>query len=166
METIERRSALNLFLGAGGICRRPKGDTPRFFDPITLPGGRKLVTLRDAARYITKLPKAEHDADEWQAAMQALLLVAEHDGPTMYARIGVTRALRRHEPKAAAVPRRKARQGLRDRSIGSISPAPTEAPRCAAHARRSQYRGIMASRLTWRPTIASSCRRHSPLRAK
>jgi hypothetical protein len=26
-------------------------------------------TLRDAALYITKLPKAEHDADEWQAAM-------------------------------------------------------------------------------------------------
>jgi hypothetical protein len=33
--------------------------------------GRKLVTLRDAALYITKLPNAEHDADEWQAAMQA-----------------------------------------------------------------------------------------------
>lgn len=79
----------------------------RFCDPITLPGGRKLVTLRDAARYVTTLPKAEHDADEWQAAMQALLLVAEHDGPTMFARIGVMRALRRHQPKAAAAPRRK-----------------------------------------------------------
>jgi hypothetical protein len=55
----------------------------RFFDPIELPGRQPLVTLRDAARYITKLPKAEHDAEEWQAAMQALLLVAEHDGPTM-----------------------------------------------------------------------------------
>jgi hypothetical protein len=29
-----------------------------------------LVTLRDAALYITdELPKAEHDADEWQATM-------------------------------------------------------------------------------------------------
>src|SRR5450755_2509358 len=36
--------------------------------------------------------KAEHDADEWQAAMEALLLVAEHDGPAMFARIGVMRA--------------------------------------------------------------------------
>jgi hypothetical protein len=27
----------------------------------------------DAALYITKLPKVEHDAEEWQAAMQALL---------------------------------------------------------------------------------------------
>jgi hypothetical protein len=54
------------------------------------------VTLRDAALYITKLPKAEHDSDEWQAAMQALLLVAEHGGPTMFARIGVMLALNRH----------------------------------------------------------------------
>ena len=60
-----------------------------FFDPIVLPSGKKLVTIRDAAEYITELPKAEHNADEWQAAMQALLLVAEHDGPTMFARIGV-----------------------------------------------------------------------------
>jgi hypothetical protein len=51
--------------------------------------GRKLVTPRDAALYITKPPKTEHDADEWQAAMQALLLVAEHGGPTMFARIAV-----------------------------------------------------------------------------
>jgi len=32
----------------------------RFFDPIMLPGGRKLVTLRGAALYITELPKSEH----------------------------------------------------------------------------------------------------------
>ena len=68
----------------------------RFYDPIELPNGRKLITLRDAALYITKLPKAEHDAEEWQAGMEALLLVAEHDGPTMFARIGVMRALNRH----------------------------------------------------------------------
>ncbi len=52
----------------------------RFFDPITVPASKPLVTLRDAALYITKLPKAEHDAEEWQAAMEALLLVAELDG--------------------------------------------------------------------------------------
>jgi hypothetical protein len=79
----------------------------RFYDPIELPSGRKLITLRDAALYITKLPKAEHDAVEWLAAMEALLLVAEHDGPTMFARIGVMRALNRHKPKAAPAPRRK-----------------------------------------------------------
>jgi hypothetical protein len=68
----------------------------RFFDPIKLPGRKPLVTLREAALYITKLPKAEHDAEEWQAAMEALMLVAENDGPTMFARIGVMRALNRH----------------------------------------------------------------------
>ena len=57
--------------------------------------GKTLRTLRDAAQYITKLPKAEHDADEWQAAMQALLLVAELDGPPLFARIGIMRALNR-----------------------------------------------------------------------
>jgi hypothetical protein len=41
---------------------------------------------------VTELPKAEHDAEEWQAAMQVLLLVAEHDGPAMFARIGIMRA--------------------------------------------------------------------------
>lgn len=35
-----------------------------FFEPIPLPGGHKLVTLRDAAEHVTGLPKAEHDAPE------------------------------------------------------------------------------------------------------
>jgi hypothetical protein len=39
--------------------------------------------------------------------MQALMLVTEHDGPTMFARIGMMRALHRYKPKAAAAPRRK-----------------------------------------------------------
>ncbi|WOH47630.1 hypothetical protein [Bradyrhizobium sp. sBnM-33] len=52
--------------------------------------------MRDAANYITKLSKAGLSAPEWQAAMEALILVAENDGPTMLARIGVMRALNRH----------------------------------------------------------------------
>ena len=67
-----------------------------FEDPIPLPRGRPLVTLKDAASYIMKLPKAEHATPEWQAAMEALILVAESGGPTMLARIGVMRALNRH----------------------------------------------------------------------
>ena len=39
----------------------------RFFDPISLPGRKPLLTLRDAALYITKLSKAVHDANERQA---------------------------------------------------------------------------------------------------
>jgi hypothetical protein len=59
-----------------------------FAEPIPLPRGRQLVTLKDAGNYITKLPKAEHEATEWQAAMEALILVATLGGPTMFARIG------------------------------------------------------------------------------
>jgi hypothetical protein len=66
-----------------------------FDEPISLPKGKTLRTLRDAALYITKLPKAEHDAEEWQAAMEAPILVAELGGPTMFARIGVMGALNR-----------------------------------------------------------------------
>ena len=50
------------------------GWSAKFDEPIPLPKGKPLATLRDAELYITKLPKAEHDADEWQAAMQALML--------------------------------------------------------------------------------------------
>ena len=73
-------------------------DWSRHFDePIPLPRGRALVTLEDAGKYITKLPKAEHEAPEWQAAMQALILVATKGGPTMLARIGIIRALTRRD---------------------------------------------------------------------
>ena len=51
-----------------GNGRLTQGD-PGFEDPIPLPRGRRLVTLGDAGNYITKLPKAEHEAQEWQAAM-------------------------------------------------------------------------------------------------
>jgi hypothetical protein len=52
-------------------------------ESITLPKGKPLVTQRDAANYITKLPQAEHEAPEWRAAMEGLLLVVEQNGPTM-----------------------------------------------------------------------------------
>jgi hypothetical protein len=67
-----------------------------FDEPITPPKGGALATLRDAANYITNLPKREQDADEWQSAVGALIVVAEHNGPTMFARIGMMRVLNRH----------------------------------------------------------------------
>ncbi len=67
-----------------------------FDDPIPLPGGRQLVTLEDAAGYIMKLPKAEQNLGEWQAAIECLILVAEKNGPTVMARIGMMKALNRH----------------------------------------------------------------------
>jgi hypothetical protein len=86
----------------------------KFGDPILLPDGRKLVTLRDAATYITKLPKKEADSDEWQAAIEALMLVAKSgSGPTMLARIGVMRALNRHVERVFNPDRKEHRWGKR-----------------------------------------------------
>jgi hypothetical protein len=67
-----------------------------FDDPIPLPRGRQLVTLRDAGDYVAKLPMAEYMTVEWQAAMFALMLVVDLNGPTMFARIGIVRALNRN----------------------------------------------------------------------
>ena len=67
----------------------------RFKDPVTI-DNHVLVTLIDAGEYIATLPKKEHAVPEWQAAMEALIVVAEGGGPTMFARIGVMRALNRH----------------------------------------------------------------------
>jgi hypothetical protein len=67
-----------------------KGWKRTFDDPI--PRGRQLVTLEDAGKYITKLPKAEHATAEWQAAMQALILVAESGGPPGMLRVASVRA--------------------------------------------------------------------------
>ena len=85
----------------GRIGNRPKrmpdkGWSRPFEDPIPLPRGRHLVTLKDAADYITRLVKAEHETAEWQAATEALIMAAEGRGPLMPARIGMLRALNRH----------------------------------------------------------------------
>ncbi|MCP3466684.1 hypothetical protein [Bradyrhizobium sp. CCGUVB23] len=77
-----------------------------FDDPIEI-GGRELVTLRDAGECIAALPPKVHDAPEWQAAMEALILVAEQGGPTMFARIGIMRALNSRKPPPDSGPRRK-----------------------------------------------------------
>jgi hypothetical protein len=45
--------------------------------------------------HVTALPKKESAAPNWQAAIEALMLVVELGGPTMFARIGVMRALNR-----------------------------------------------------------------------
>jgi hypothetical protein len=44
---------------------------PGVDDPIALPDGRTLITLRDAASCITARPKKEADAPAWQAAIEA-----------------------------------------------------------------------------------------------
>jgi hypothetical protein len=85
----------------------------RFFDPIVLPGRKPLLTLRDAAKYIVKLPRAEQQATPWQTAAEVLMLIGEHGGDPMMAHIAMMRALQRNESKAAPAPRRKRAKGYK-----------------------------------------------------
>lgn len=66
-----------------------------FRDPLLLPDGRSLHTLRDAADYITGLPKEQSDLAQWQVTIEALILVAR-SGPTMLARMAFMKALNRN----------------------------------------------------------------------
>jgi hypothetical protein len=78
-----------------------------FDDPIPLPRGRQLVTLKEAATYIMKLPKAEQNLEVWQTAIQCLIGAAEGRDFMLHARVGMLSALNHGKPKPASAPRRK-----------------------------------------------------------
>jgi hypothetical protein len=48
-----------------------------FDDPIVLPDSGQIVTLEDAGNYVTMLPKADQQLDEWQTAIECLMLVVK-----------------------------------------------------------------------------------------
>jgi hypothetical protein len=67
-----------------------------FDDPIPLPNGGELVTLKDAGDYIMKLPKSEQQLAEWQTAGRVLIGAAEGRDFLMHAHIAMMQALNRH----------------------------------------------------------------------
>ena len=60
-----------------------KGWRREFDDPVTLPDGRVLKTLRDARHYVAGLPKATQSLSAWQLAAEMLLNAAERGGIVM-----------------------------------------------------------------------------------
>jgi hypothetical protein len=90
-----------------------KGWRRRFEDPIPLPRGRQLVTLQDAGKYITKLPRVEQQLGEWQTATEALIMAAEDRGPLLHARVGMLRALNRHVERVFDPSRKDHHRGKR-----------------------------------------------------
>ena len=69
----------------------------RFDDPIGLPGGKRLVTLRDAIQHLGKtVPKREHDHPAVLLAATVLTSAAEGRDFLMHARIAVMKALNRN----------------------------------------------------------------------
>jgi hypothetical protein len=82
-----------------------------------MPDSGELRTLRDAGNYIAGLPKREHSAPVWRAAIEALLLVAEtaarqrDERPLADAREKAT--MRAREPATCEKPRPFALAGAR-----------------------------------------------------
>lgn len=68
-----------------------------FDDPIPT-GSKPILTLKDAANYIKKLPREVYEQPHWQLAMEQLIEAAEDRGPAMHARIGMLRALNFGKP--------------------------------------------------------------------
>ena len=107
---------------------------------------KKFVTLRDAADYITSLPKKESDLPEWQTAIEVLMLCSRGGDP-MLARIGVMKALNRHVERVFNPDRKDTHWGKRklkrDRcaNLGggdSLADLGIERPRCGAGIRRDR----------------------------
>jgi len=78
-----------------------EGRQRRFDDPIPLSDGRVLHTLRDAADYISGLPKEQSDMADWQIAAEALM-VASRTGPTALAQIAFMKALNGDTPNVTS----------------------------------------------------------------
>ena len=76
-----------------------------FDDPISLRGGRKLVTLQQAADHIMQLPEDAQQASHWQTAIETLIHAAETGGGwMMFARIAMLRALNADTGRSQARP--------------------------------------------------------------
>jgi hypothetical protein len=66
-----------------------------FHEPVPLPGGKSLCTLRQAADHIQRLPKPEQSRPDWQQAVDTLIHAAETGGAwVQLAHIAVLRAVR------------------------------------------------------------------------
>jgi hypothetical protein len=72
MATLSSCAAIQLYVPWETMAERKAGWSRKFNEPIMLPDGRVLVTLRDAADYITMLPAKEAALPEWQAAIEGL----------------------------------------------------------------------------------------------
>jgi hypothetical protein len=92
----------------------------KFPEPIAVPVGKPLVTLREAGQYIAALPAETHSTEAWLSAMHVLIQAADHGGPIEFARLGMMQALQPNsEPlyrSASTEPKWRSRHKLvRDR---------------------------------------------------
>jgi len=94
----------------------PKGWQRRFDDPITLPDGTELTTLREAVAYLAKtVPKAEQSLPKVLAAAEILTHAAENRDIAwmFFARIATLQAIRRNEARVFNSDRKETHWGKR-----------------------------------------------------
>lgn len=78
-----------------------RGWQRKFYDPIDLPDGTRLNTLREAIAYLAKAaPKSERNMPAVTTAAEMLTYAAEPGWPTMLARIGVVKVLYRKRQRS------------------------------------------------------------------
>jgi hypothetical protein len=95
---------------SGSDATKPTTDMPwsrPFEDPVTLPDGRALRTLQDAADYMMALSAADQRSEQWRLAGEVVIMADEDRGPLMHARVGMLRAINHGRPDEPAGPRRK-----------------------------------------------------------
>jgi len=72
----------------------------RFEEPIELPDGRKLKTLAEAMAWLAKeIPKSEHKMEKVQNAAHFVTRAAEHNGPMIFAQMGMLQAIHRRRQR-------------------------------------------------------------------
>jgi hypothetical protein len=73
----------------------------RFADPIELPNGVRLASLRDAiVHLVNTVPSFERGTPVILTAAELITSAAERGGPIEFARIATLRALNRHAERA------------------------------------------------------------------
>ena len=81
----------------------------RFAEPIDLPGGVRLASLRDAiVHLVNTVPSSERGTPVILTAAELITSAAERGGPIEFARIATLRALSRHRTKRVGLPNQTA----------------------------------------------------------
>jgi hypothetical protein len=85
-----------------------------FADPIELPGGVRLGSLREAiVHLVNTVPSSERGAPVILTAAELITSAAERGGPVEFARIATLRALNRHAERVFDPTRKDTKWGRR-----------------------------------------------------
>jgi hypothetical protein len=86
----------------------------RFAEPIELPGGVRLASLREAiAHLVNTVPSSERGMPVVLTAAELITSAAEHGGPIEFACIATLRAVNRHTVREINPHRKDMRWGRR-----------------------------------------------------